>query len=73
MLNNKKFNVDSDDTIIIDGVRYKDTPGLDELIFKKILNDALIFIKIPNGVNAVYTENDKQTYRYILLTTNIHI
>ena len=47
MLGNKKFDVDSDDTIIIDGVRYKGTLGLYELIFKKIPND------------AIYTENDK--------------
>ncbi|KYN09375.1 hypothetical protein ALC57_18507 [Trachymyrmex cornetzi] len=60
MLGNKKFNVDTDDTIIIDGERYKGTPGLYELIFKKIPND------------AIYTENDKQTYKHILLTTNAH-
>ena len=53
MLGNKKFDVDTDDTIIIDGVRYKGTPSLYELIFKKILND------------AIYTENDKQTYKHI--------
>ena len=60
MLGNKKFYVDTDDTIIIDGVRYKGTPGLYELIFKKIPND------------AIYTENDKQTYKHILLMTNAH-
>ncbi|KYN13277.1 hypothetical protein ALC57_14540 [Trachymyrmex cornetzi] len=60
MLGNKKFDVNTDDTIIIDGERYKGTPGLYELIFKKIPND------------AIYTENDKQTYKHILLTTNAH-
>ncbi|KYN22502.1 hypothetical protein ALC57_05099 [Trachymyrmex cornetzi] len=60
MLGKKKFDLDTDDTIIIDGERYKGTPGLYELIFKKI----------PN--NAIYTENDKQTYKHILLTTNAH-
>ena len=60
MLGNKKFDVDTGDTIIIDEVRYKDTPGLYELIFKKIPND------------AIYTENDKQTYKHILLMTNAH-
>ncbi|KYN27427.1 hypothetical protein ALC57_03191 [Trachymyrmex cornetzi] len=40
MLGNKKFDVDANDTIIIDGVRYEGTPGLYELIFKKIPNDA---------------------------------
>ncbi|KYN22394.1 hypothetical protein ALC57_05206 [Trachymyrmex cornetzi] len=60
MLGNKKFDVDTDDTIIIDGERYKGTPGLYKLIFKKIPND------------AIYTENDKQMYKHILLTTNAH-
>ncbi|KYN18784.1 hypothetical protein ALC57_08898 [Trachymyrmex cornetzi] len=53
MLRNKNFDIDSDDTIIIVGVRYKGTPGLYELIFKRIPND------------AIYTENDRtnvQTY-----------
>ncbi|KYN19302.1 hypothetical protein ALC57_08370 [Trachymyrmex cornetzi] len=59
-LGNKKFDVNMDDTIIMDGERYKGTPGLYELIFKKIPND------------AIYTENDKQTYKHILLTTNDH-
>jgi len=52
MLGNKKFDVDSDDAIIIGRVRYKGTPGLYELICKKI----------PN--NAIYTQNDKKTYRH---------
>ncbi|KYN35074.1 THAP domain-containing protein 9, partial [Trachymyrmex septentrionalis] len=60
MLGNKKFDIDTDDTIIIDGVRNKGTPGLYELIFKKIPND------------AIYTENDKQTYKHILLMMNAH-
>ncbi|KYN09522.1 hypothetical protein ALC57_18360, partial [Trachymyrmex cornetzi] len=60
MLGNKKFDVDTDDTIIIDEERYKGTPDLYELFFKKIPND------------AIYTENDKQTYKHILLTTNAH-
>jgi len=37
-----------DDSMIIDGVKYKGMPGLYELIFKSILDD------------AVYTENNKQ-------------
>jgi len=36
MLGSKKFDVDSSDHIIIDIVRYAGTPGLYELIFKKI-------------------------------------
>ncbi|KYN29791.1 hypothetical protein ALC57_00756 [Trachymyrmex cornetzi] len=35
MLGNKKFDVDTDDTIIIDGERYKGTPGLYELISRR--------------------------------------
>ncbi|KYM95044.1 hypothetical protein ALC62_14315 [Cyphomyrmex costatus] len=60
MLGDKKFDVDTDDTIIIDGNRYKGTPGLYELIFKRLPDD------------DIYTENDKQTYKSILLTTNAH-
>jgi len=36
MLGSKKFDVDSSDHIIIDGVRYVGTPGLYELIFKRV-------------------------------------
>ncbi|EGI67287.1 hypothetical protein G5I_04136 [Acromyrmex echinatior] len=50
-ISNKKFDVDTD---------YKGTPGLYELIFKKIPND------------AIYIENDKETYKCILLMTNAH-
>ncbi|KYQ47078.1 hypothetical protein ALC60_13905, partial [Trachymyrmex zeteki] len=60
MLGDKTFDVDSDDTIIVDGVRYKGTSGLYELIFKRIPDD------------AIYTENDKETYKSILLATNAH-
>ncbi|KYN20086.1 hypothetical protein ALC57_07566, partial [Trachymyrmex cornetzi] len=61
MLGNKNFDIDSDDTIICNhGMRYKGTPGLYELIFKKIPND------------TIYTENDRQTYKHILLSTNAH-
>ncbi|KYN07220.1 hypothetical protein ALC62_00588 [Cyphomyrmex costatus] len=60
MMGDKKFDVDTDDTIIIDGNRYKGTPGLYELIFKRLPDD------------DIYTENDKQTYKSILLTTNAH-
>ncbi|KYQ46571.1 hypothetical protein ALC60_14430 [Trachymyrmex zeteki] len=46
MFDNKRFDVDDVDNIIIDGVRYIGTPGLYELIFKRIPDDAL------------YTEDD---------------
>jgi len=48
------------DFVIVDGVKYKGTPGLYELIFKRILDD------------IIYTENDKLAYKNILLTTNAH-
>ncbi|KYM94131.1 hypothetical protein ALC62_15254 [Cyphomyrmex costatus] len=60
MMGDKKFDVDTDDTIIIDGNRYKGTPGLYELIFKRLPDD------------DIYNKNDKQTYKSILLTTNAH-
>ncbi|KAL6256711.1 hypothetical protein P5V15_011638 [Pogonomyrmex californicus] len=59
MLSDKKFD-DKNDSIIIDNVRYNGTPGLYELIFKRLPDD------------AVFTEDDKQTYKSILLTTNAH-
>ncbi|KAL6268299.1 hypothetical protein P5V15_001420 [Pogonomyrmex californicus] len=43
-----------------DRERHPDTPDLYELIFKRLPDD------------VVYTENDKQTYKSILLTTNAH-
>jgi len=36
MFGNKRFDVDDADNIIIDGVQYVGTPGLFELIFKRI-------------------------------------
>jgi len=47
MFGNKRFDIDTDDSMIIDRVKYKDTPGLPELIF----------IRIPD--DAVYTEDEK--------------
>ncbi|KYN02837.1 hypothetical protein ALC62_06343 [Cyphomyrmex costatus] len=60
MLGDKRFDIDTNDFVIIDGVKYKGTPGLYELIFKRIPND------------AIYTENDKLAYKNILLATNAH-
>lgn len=59
-LGDKNFDVDIEDNIIIDNVKYKGTPGLFELIFKRIPDD------------TVYTDADKQKYKSILLTTNAH-
>ena len=60
MLGDKAFDIDKDDNIIIDGVKYRGTVGLYELIFKRILDD------------TVCTDADKQKYKSILLATNAH-
>jgi len=60
MFGSKRFDVDKADNIIIDGVRYVDTPGLYELIFKRVPDD------------VICTEDDKQKYKNMLLTTNAH-
>ncbi|XP_072743255.1 uncharacterized protein [Anoplolepis gracilipes] len=60
-LGNKQFNINKDDSIIIDDVRYIGTPGLYELIFKRIPDDEL------------YTRGDDlEKYKSILLVTNAH-
>ena len=59
-LGDKDIDVDRNDNIIIDGITYKGTPGLYELIFKRIPDD------------AVYTESDMQKYKSILFATNAH-
>lgn len=48
----------SDNNIIIDGITYKGTPGLFELIFKKNPNE--------------YTESDLENYKSMLLHTGAH-
>jgi hypothetical protein len=60
MLGNKRFDLDSADNIYIDDVRYAGTPGIYELIFKRMPDD------------EIYTEDDKQKYRSILLATSAH-
>jgi len=52
--------VDDADNIIIDGVRYGSTPGLYELIFKKIPDDLLS------------TKDDINKYKSMLLATTAH-
>ena len=62
MFSNKHFDVDDVDNIIIDNVRYVSTPGLYELIFKRIPGDLL------------YTGNDMNKYKSMRRTrTNISI
>ncbi|XP_071576905.1 uncharacterized protein [Temnothorax nylanderi] len=60
MLGDKRFDVNADDSVIVDGVRYVGTPGLYELIFKRIPDD------------AIYTEDDVQKYKNLLLATNAY-
>ncbi|XP_072757486.1 uncharacterized protein [Anoplolepis gracilipes] len=60
ILGDKHFEVDKNDNIIINGVKYAGTPGFYELIFKRIPDD------------AAYTENDMHKYKSILLATNAH-
>ena len=58
MFVDKYFDVDTINFMIVDGIKYKDTPDLYELIFKRISDD------------TIYTENDKLIYKSILLATN---
>ena len=51
----KYFDVDTNDFVIVDGVQYKGTPCLYELIFKRI----------PD--HTIYTEDNKLAYKSILL------
>ena len=43
MLGDKQFDIETNDFVIIDGVKYKGTPELYELIFKRIPDDTTIF------------------------------
>ena len=58
-LGDKAFDIDGNDDIIVDGVKYAGTRGLYELIFKRV-------------PHSVYTDEDMQTYKNILLTTNAY-
>ena len=60
MFGNKRFDVDDAHNIIIDCVRYAGAPGLYELIFKRIPDDAF------------YMEDDMHKYKSMLLVTNAH-
>ncbi|EZA50688.1 hypothetical protein X777_11120 [Ooceraea biroi] len=55
-----RFDVDHEDNILLGDVRYQGTPGLYELIFAK------------HPDKDMYTANDMQPYRSMLLTTNVH-
>ncbi|KYM95695.1 hypothetical protein ALC62_13661 [Cyphomyrmex costatus] len=60
MLGDKHITLNKNDDIIIDGKRYDGTPGLYELIFMKFPNE------------SICTDDDVQTYKSILLTTNAY-
>ncbi|KYM90759.1 hypothetical protein ALC53_01753, partial [Atta colombica] len=57
MFGNKRFDMDDANNIIIDSVRYVDTSGLYELIFKRIPDDLL------------YMEDDMNKYKSMLLAS----
>lgn len=59
-IGDSNVEVDKSDNVIINGVTYKGTPGLFELIFKRIPND------------AVYNASDLVKYKNILVATNAH-
>jgi len=61
MLGDKRFDVDKDDNIIIDGIKYTGTEGIYDLIFKKF----------PN--HKKYTQDDLYKYQSILKATNMRI
>ncbi|KYN06864.1 hypothetical protein ALC62_02178 [Cyphomyrmex costatus] len=60
MLGDKRITLNKNDDIIIDGQRYDGTPGLYELLFMKFPNE------------SICTDDDVQTYKSILLTTNAY-
>lgn len=60
MIGNKMLQLSDDGEIIIDGVHYKGTPGLYELVFKRLPDD------------EIYTEADLQAYKDICLRTSAH-
>lgn len=60
MLGDKYFDVDTNDNITIDQIKYQGTPGLYELIFRRLPDETL------------YTKDDMQKYKSILLATNAY-
>jgi len=64
MLGDKRFDVDKNDNIFVDEIKYVGTPGLYKLIFR------LYRERLPDG--TVYTEGDKHKYKSILKATNAH-
>ena len=60
MIGDSQFEIDTDDSILINGKRYKGTPGLYELVFMKHPNE------------NIYMESDMKAYKDILRNTNPH-
>src|SRR5215469_4244392 len=60
MLGAERFDLDTNDDIILDKKRYAGTPGLYELIFKKFPDE------------STYTSIDMENYKNMLLVTNAH-
>lgn len=60
MIGNKVMEFDTDGTIIVNNTRYPPSEGLYELIFKRL----------PNS--DVYTEDDLNAYKSILIASNAH-
>jgi len=60
MLGYKRFDINKNNSIMIDNVKHIDTSGLYEFIFKRF------------SYKAVFIKDDKQMYKNILLTTNAH-
>lgn len=60
MIGNSAFDMDNENNIIINHTKYRGTPGLYELIFKRLPDD------------SIYTDTDMYAYKNILLSTNAH-
>jgi len=60
ILDDKRFDLEADDSMFIDGIRYAGTHGLYELIFKRFADD------------AIYVKDDLKKYESILLATNAY-
>ena len=60
ILSDKHINLHKNNDTIVDRIKYDGTPDLFDLIF----------MKFPN--KSICTDDDVQTYRSLLLTTNAH-
>ena len=60
IIGDSQFEIETDDTILINGKRYKGTPGLYELVFMK------------HPKENVFNDSDLKAYKDILRDTNAH-